>query len=85
MARLRNISPEHDPVKDVPLKAIFPLTLLAAFYCFARAYILIEDVIALRSLPPIAYDTFPLVQISTAFLMGLPCPLQLMKVEWKQV
>lgn len=57
VARLRNITPEHDPAKEVPLKAILPLSVLAAFYCFARAYILIEDLIALRALPPSAYDT----------------------------
>lgn len=56
-ARLRNISPERDPALDVPLKAILPLTFIAAFYCIARAYILVEDVIALRALPPSAYET----------------------------
>lgn len=57
VARPRNITPDYDPAKEVPLKAILPLSLIAAFYCFARAYILIEDLIALRALPPSAYDT----------------------------
>ena len=56
-ARLRNISPDHDPELDVPLKAIIPIGLLGAIYCFARYFTFLEDVISLRSQPPAAFKT----------------------------
>lgn len=56
-ARLRNNSPGHDPALTIPLKAIMPITVIGASYCFARAYILLADFVTLRSLPPSAYAT----------------------------
>lgn len=55
--RLRNNSPGHDPALSIPLKAIMPITMIGACYCFARAYILLADFVALRSLPSSAYET----------------------------
>jgi hypothetical protein len=60
IARLRNNTTSelgHDPSITVPLKALVPVTLSAALYCIARAYILIEDLANLRSLPQSAYET----------------------------
>lgn len=57
LASLRNNSPRHDPAYDVPLKALIPVTTAGAVYCIARAYILLEDFVNLRALPPSAYDT----------------------------
>ncbi|KAI9699083.1 MAG: hypothetical protein M1836_003272 [Candelina mexicana] len=54
---LRNLDRAKDPALYVPLKAVIPATLVATVYCFTRAYILVEDVIALRSLPTSAYET----------------------------
>lgn len=56
-ASLRNNSSGHDPSLTVPLKALIPITVAGACYCIARAYILLEDFINLRALPPSAYDT----------------------------
>ena len=56
-ASLRNNSPTHDPALNVPLKALIPVTTIAVVYCFARAYILLEDLVNLRALPSTAYDT----------------------------
>lgn len=56
-ARLRNNSPDHDPALDVPLKALVPLMFVAVCYCVARAYILLEDFMNLRALPPSAYES----------------------------
>jgi hypothetical protein len=56
-ARLRNNSPGHDPALNIPLIALVPVTAIGACYCFARAYILLEDILNLRALPPSAYDS----------------------------
>ncbi|PYI01415.1 hypothetical protein BO78DRAFT_401318 [Aspergillus sclerotiicarbonarius CBS 121057] len=56
-ARLRNIDPYRDPRREVPLRVLFPTTVLCAMYCVCRAYILTEDFIGLRSLPASAYNT----------------------------
>lgn len=56
-AKLRNMSPEKDPQLEVPLRFFIPCTVLCAFYCIFRAYILVEDVIGLRSLPSSAYES----------------------------
>jgi hypothetical protein len=53
----RNNSPDRDPALDVPLKAIIPITLFAACYIVARAYILIEDLVNLRAQPASAFET----------------------------
>ena len=55
--RLRNITPDGNPAFNVQVPVVIPGEILAALYACARAYLLIEDVIALRSLPANAYDT----------------------------
>jgi hypothetical protein len=54
---VRNNSPLKDPALTVPLKAILPLYIVAVFYCTSRMYILLADMIELRSLPTSAYKT----------------------------
>jgi hypothetical protein len=56
-ATLRNNSPHKDPAVDVPLKAILPIYVLGFVYCHARTFLLLEDIIELRSLPASAYLT----------------------------
>ena len=55
--KLRNNSTDHDPLLSVPLKALLPVTCFAVVYCFACAYVLLEDFVNLRSLPPSAFQT----------------------------
>jgi hypothetical protein len=55
--RLRNNCPGRDPAMDVPLGALIPITVAGFCYCFARAYILCEDLVGLRALPASAFDT----------------------------
>ncbi|KAJ5625117.1 hypothetical protein N7510_001426 [Penicillium lagena] len=54
---IRNNSWDRDPELAVPLKAILPIYVLGVIYCHARAFIFLEDVIQLRSLPTSAYLT----------------------------
>ncbi|KAI4215389.1 MAG: hypothetical protein LQ351_002289 [Letrouitia transgressa] len=54
---LRNPSPGQDPHLAAPLKAILPIEILFLTYVLARAYILVEDFLELRSLPASAYQT----------------------------
>jgi hypothetical protein len=56
-AKLRNNSPDKDPQLEVPLRFFMPCLILCFFYCIFRAYILIEDIIGLRSLPSSAYSS----------------------------
>jgi hypothetical protein len=56
-ARLRNNSPQCDPSMELPLKVIFPITAIGATYVIARAYILVADMISLRSVSPSAFET----------------------------
>jgi hypothetical protein len=49
---LRNIEEDHDPMLDVPLRILFPATVICALYSVTRGYILLEDIISLRSLSP---------------------------------
>lgn len=54
---LRNNSPDDDPAWTLSLGIVIPLTITAAIYCVVRAYILLEGVVTLRSLPASAYQT----------------------------
>ncbi|KAI2880141.1 hypothetical protein CBS76997_9932 [Aspergillus niger] len=56
-AKLRNIDPYRDPKREVPLRVLFPTSVLCAAYCVGRAYVLTEDFIGLRSLPASAFQT----------------------------
>jgi hypothetical protein len=56
-ASVRNNSVSKDSALTVPLKAILPIYVVGVFYCHARTYIFIADIIQLRSLPPSAYST----------------------------
>ena len=56
-ACIRNNSVYKDPMLSIPLKAILPIYILGVFYCHARTYLFIEDIIQLRSLPASAYST----------------------------
>ena len=56
-ARLRNNTLPHDPVMDVPLRTLIPVTLFGGVYLFARGYVIIEGFINLRALPPSAYES----------------------------
>ena len=56
-AKLRNNSPDGDPALEVPLRMLIPATILCFCYSVSRAYILIEDIIGLRSLPSSAFET----------------------------
>jgi len=54
---VRNNSVDRDPLLYVPLKIMIPIYIIATLYCHARTYILIADIIELRSLPASAYMT----------------------------
>lgn len=56
-AKMRNNSPDKDPLYNVPLKALIPVTITGVVYALSRAYILVEDFAALRQLPSTAYNT----------------------------
>lgn len=54
---VRNNSIGHDPDLTIPLKAILPVYVLAVVYCFCRTYVVLEDIVELRSLPPESFVT----------------------------
>lgn len=56
-ACIRNNTVDQDRALDVPLKAILPMYVVGFFYCCARTYLFVADVIELRSLPASAYLT----------------------------
>ena len=56
-ARLRNNTTPHDPVMDVPLRTLVPVTLYGGIYLIVRGYVIIEGIINLRALPPSAYES----------------------------
>ena len=41
-ARMRNRTQSRDPEMDVLLRALVPVTLCGAIYCFARSYVILE-------------------------------------------
>jgi hypothetical protein len=53
---LRNNTPENDPNSDVPISALFPVTLAGASYCLVRGYMLVDDFVNLRAQPPSVYE-----------------------------
>ncbi|KFY36789.1 hypothetical protein V494_04972 [Pseudogymnoascus sp. VKM F-4513 (FW-928)] len=55
--RIGAVSPDDPPDAPIPLSLLGPCTFLCFFYCLFRIYILVEDVIGLRSLPLSAYDS----------------------------
>ncbi|TVY68994.1 hypothetical protein LSUE1_G007529 [Lachnellula suecica] len=57
IAGWRNNSVLKDASLDVPLKASIPLYGVACLYCTSRSFILLEDMLQLRSLPSSAYTT----------------------------
>ena len=57
LAFLRNSSAMKDPEYKAPLGAVLITWFCGIFYCASRAYILIADIIELRSLPASAYQT----------------------------
>ncbi len=56
-SRLRNTTNPHDPVMDVPLRTLVPVTLAAFTYTFARTFIILEGFVNLRALPPSTYQS----------------------------
>lgn len=55
--KLRNISTPLDPELKVHLRVLIPMTIGLAIYCILRLYVLVEDIIGLRNLPPSAFKT----------------------------
>lgn len=53
--KIRNNSPHKDADLYAPLKSLIPITSVAAIYCLARGYIVMDDLINLRLLPASAY------------------------------
>ena len=66
-ACIRNNSVSNDPALTVPLRAILPIYVVGVFYCHARTYIFIADIIQLRSLPPSAYFTVNWIELIPHF------------------
>lgn len=54
---VRNNSPDGDKDLSVPLRVLAPVYVMGFFYCASRVYIMIADILELRSLPPSAYAT----------------------------
>lgn len=54
---VRNNSATKDPEFYIPIKFILPIYVTAVFYCHARTYVFVADIIELRSLPASAYAT----------------------------
>lgn len=53
----RNNSIMKEPELNAPMHAIVITWIVGIFYCFARSYVWIEDLMGLRSLPTSAYKT----------------------------
>ena len=60
---IRNNSVDKDPQLRTPLKLLLPMTLTGVLYCCARLYIIIADIIELRSLPASAYTTVDWIKL----------------------
>ncbi|KAL2144735.1 hypothetical protein VTI28DRAFT_8581 [Corynascus sepedonium] len=57
LTKTYNISPDKDPHLNIPAGFMIGNTVLCLLYLVFRAYILIEDLVGLRSLPSDAYKT----------------------------
>lgn len=55
--KLRNNCPNQDPDLTVPLRALLPVTMVAASYCIARAYVVLDSFAYLRELPTSAFES----------------------------
>ena len=66
-ACVRNNSESQDPALTLPLKAILPMYIVGFFYCHARTYIFVGDIIQLRSLPASAFETVDWTQVLPHF------------------
>ncbi|KUJ07804.1 uncharacterized protein LY89DRAFT_352900 [Mollisia scopiformis] len=55
--KIRNNSPHKDTDLYTPLKSLMPITFVAAVYCLARGYVVIDDLVNLRLLPASAYES----------------------------
>lgn len=55
--RTHNITPDKDPYFNAPIGFVIGNTVLCSTYVVFRAYILIEDIVGLRSLPSDAFRT----------------------------
>ena len=60
---IRNNSVDKDPQLRTPLKLLLPMTLTGFLYCCARLYIIVADIIELRSLPASAYATVDWIKV----------------------
>ena len=56
-ASLRNNSVSKDPALDAPVMAVMMTWFFGFFYVSARAYLIVADLVELRSLPMSAYET----------------------------
>ena len=54
---IRNNSIGKDPFLYNPLRLMIPIYIIGTFYCLARIYILVADILEMRSLPTSAYAT----------------------------
>lgn len=54
---MRNNSVGQDPQVGIQLKAVLPIYVLVLVYVMARVYIIVEDILGLRSLPLSCYKT----------------------------
>ena len=66
-SRLRNTTKPHDPVKDVPLRTLIPVTLAAGTYTFACAFIIVDSFVNFRALPPSTYQSVDWTTITPHF------------------
>lgn len=53
---------QKDPSHDIPLRSILVTMPVLAAYAICRWYLLVEDMIGLRSLPPSAFETVDWMQ-----------------------
>ncbi|KAM5350395.1 hypothetical protein ACJ41O_006900 [Fusarium nematophilum] len=66
-SRSHNISPNKDPRLGVQVGFLLVTSAFCSFYCIFRSYILIEDIIGLRSLPASAYESIDWARVIPHF------------------